>query len=70
MNSLVLLQLLLFHPLTLLSRVQLVLLDLMGGKSCDVPVGAMALPARPKYWVVILCNWKPEVTGPSGRSQR
>jgi hypothetical protein len=40
--------------------------DLMGGKSCDTPIGSIALAARPKYWIIVLCQWKPEVTGPSG----
>jgi hypothetical protein len=42
--------------------------DLMGGKSCDTAIGSIALAARPKYWIIVLCQWKPEVTGPSGTS--
>jgi hypothetical protein len=45
---------------------QIVLCDLMGGKSLDVPQGSMALPHRTKYWIVITCEWKPEITGPAG----
>jgi hypothetical protein len=40
----------------------------MGGKSCDTPIGSIALAARPKYWIIVLCQWKPDVTGPSGMS--
>ena len=47
-------------------RPQVVLVDLMGGKACDTPIAAMALPARPKNWIVILASYKPEVAGPAG----
>ena len=46
----------------------MVLIDLMGGKAADVELGTMALPARPHYWIVIMANWKPEITGPSGKN--
>ena len=46
---------------------QVVLLDLMGGKSRDVPVSATALPSRPQYWIIIIAQWQPKVTGPAGR---
>lgn len=46
--------------------VQIVLIDLMGGKACDTPINAMALPARPKNWIVILASHKPAISGPAG----
>jgi hypothetical protein len=48
---------------------QIVLCDLMGGKTLDVPQGTMALPHRTKYWIVITCEWKPEITGPAGKGR-
>mmetsp|Transcript_1838 Transcript_1838/g.2915 ORF Transcript_1838/g.2915 Transcript_1838/m.2915 type:complete len:508 (-) Transcript_1838:268-1791(-) len=46
-----------------------VLLDMMGGgKSQDPDVTAQcALPTRPNYWIIIICQWQPEVTGAKGR---
>lgn len=45
------------------------LVDMMGGgKSQDPELSAAtSLPSRPNYWIILLCNWKPEVTGPAGR---
>jgi len=46
---------------------QLMFIDMMGGKALEVPAGSMALCHRPSIWIVIVCMWKPEVTGPEGR---
>lgn len=46
----------------------LFILDMMGGgKSQEVDISSMALPTRPNYWFIILCQWDPKVTGPEGR---
>lgn len=45
-----------------------VIIDLMGGgKSQEMDFNATAVPFRPNFWIIIMAQWAPEVTGPKGR---
>ena len=41
-------------------------MDLMGGKASEVAIPTTALPTRPYYWIILLAQWDPAVTGDPG----
>ena len=49
----------------------IILIDMMGGGKSQEPelAAATALPSRPNFWFILLCQWDPAVTGQEqGRS--
>lgn len=46
----------------------LVIMDMMGGgQSQKVEPSVMALPLRPNFWFIIMCQWDPKISGPEGK---